>query len=94
MINFMRYSQALDFSVGKHCKFFAHIQYSTVPMQLGFQEGGVLYVRSVNTVVKSFRLLNNGKALLRKKLIIVFKGTVSRDFRLLVFFTNQFPPSS
>jgi hypothetical protein len=23
----------------------------------------------------------------------VLKGTVSRDFRLLVFFMNQFPPS-
>jgi hypothetical protein len=26
-------------------------------------------------------------------LIWVFKGTVSRDFLLLVFFLNQFPPS-
>jgi hypothetical protein len=25
--------------------------------------------------------------------ILFFKGTVSRDFRLLVFFMNQFPPS-
>jgi hypothetical protein len=26
-----------------------------------------------------------------RKLIVCFKGTVSRDFRLLVFFMNQFP---
>jgi hypothetical protein len=27
-----------------------------------------------------------------KILVILFKGTVSRDFLLLVFFMNQFPP--
>jgi hypothetical protein len=26
-------------------------------------------------------------------LVLYLKGTVSRDFRLLVFFMNQFPPS-